>query len=519
MYLILPLTIYFLGALLLPAGALAQVVINEVLFDPVGSDTGLEWVEIYNASENPVDLSGWQLYPDGIGYYTFHAGFTIPSHGFVAVNLRVSGTDSATELFHSAASANMGNSSGSLGLFSGEPRSAETIKSFMRYHKPGSSERKTWESTAVEQGLWQAGAFIDISNVAEGSSVGLAQNGITAGFPQAWKVYLSPTKISSNNGETGTTTDDGGGAANPAPINTVPHYVVPRLEVDITTSANGIIGAPHRFQGSAFGRENKKIEGDVRYLWNFSDGSVAEGPGISHTFRFPGTYTVSLDVTSASGAVGSTIREVAVLANTIFVSEVLPGPRGFVEIENTGSDMIDLGGWILRDAPDHYFTLPASTKIRGAGLAVFPNDVIQLLLASSTGLILQYANMSTADAVGLLDYTGGRSTARLADGHWSLANPTPGTKATAGAVVLGSVSQPAKVSLSSSPPAEAVRAEDPPAEVTLEEAPDPIGSGTPEMLAAAGIPVESMNLGYVLFLGAMLLGIGAAVFIVVSKPR
>lgn len=42
-------------------GAAAQLVINEFLADPDGSDGGREYVELLNAGSVPVDLGGWQL--------------------------------------------------------------------------------------------------------------------------------------------------------------------------------------------------------------------------------------------------------------------------------------------------------------------------------------------------------------------------------------------------------------------------------------------------------------------------
>lgn len=39
----------------------AQVVINEVLPNPVGDDTGNEWLELYNAGSATVDVSGYKL--------------------------------------------------------------------------------------------------------------------------------------------------------------------------------------------------------------------------------------------------------------------------------------------------------------------------------------------------------------------------------------------------------------------------------------------------------------------------
>ena len=38
-----------------------DVLINEVLYNPSGSDDGAEWVEICNPGTEPVDLSGWAL--------------------------------------------------------------------------------------------------------------------------------------------------------------------------------------------------------------------------------------------------------------------------------------------------------------------------------------------------------------------------------------------------------------------------------------------------------------------------
>ena len=48
-------------SLSLVPGADAQVRINEILPNPLGTDTGTEWVEIYNAGPGPVDLTGWAI--------------------------------------------------------------------------------------------------------------------------------------------------------------------------------------------------------------------------------------------------------------------------------------------------------------------------------------------------------------------------------------------------------------------------------------------------------------------------
>lgn len=170
----------------------ASVVINEVFFDPLGSDTGLEKIELYNNSGASVSLGGWQLYPDGIGYFSFPAGFSLAPYSFVTAYLRIAGTDDAQNLYHISPAANMGNSSGSVALFTGEPRGKETIIDFVRYHKPGSSEKKTWESAADAAGLWSAGQFVDIGGFQEGRSIALATDGMREGA-SSWIVVSSPT--------------------------------------------------------------------------------------------------------------------------------------------------------------------------------------------------------------------------------------------------------------------------------------------------------------------------------------
>ncbi len=50
--------------------ASAAVVLNEVVYDPSGSDTGLEWIELYNNGSSAVDLAGWTIQLDQNGVWT-----------------------------------------------------------------------------------------------------------------------------------------------------------------------------------------------------------------------------------------------------------------------------------------------------------------------------------------------------------------------------------------------------------------------------------------------------------------
>jgi hypothetical protein len=65
----------------------ANVVINELLYDPAGTDTGYEWLELYNNGNSDIDLEGSQIQTAGTSFTTV---FTFPhyilrAHRFVLI--------------------------------------------------------------------------------------------------------------------------------------------------------------------------------------------------------------------------------------------------------------------------------------------------------------------------------------------------------------------------------------------------------------------------------------------------
>src|SRR5688572_6763035 len=71
-----------------------------------------------------------------------------------------------------------------------------------------------------------------------------------------------------------------------------------------------IEGSPIAFDGSGSTDEGNDI---VSYAWNFGDGTTGTGPTPEHTYAVMGTYTVSLRVTDAEGAVDDATATVSVL--------------------------------------------------------------------------------------------------------------------------------------------------------------------------------------------------------------
>ncbi|NQV18043.1 MAG: lamin tail domain-containing protein [Armatimonadetes bacterium] len=81
-----------------------NIVINEVLYDPTGADTGYEWIELYNAGEQSVNLSSWMIQKAGIQFglvYAFElfSGYSIAPHSYFLIGEEfVSNTDLTADL-------------------------------------------------------------------------------------------------------------------------------------------------------------------------------------------------------------------------------------------------------------------------------------------------------------------------------------------------------------------------------------------------------------------------------------
>ena len=135
--------------------ASADVVINEGRYDPNGTDTGLEWIELYNHGGSVISLNGYCLYAS-TEHYVFGT-FSLGAGAYVIVHWNADGTDTLADLYTGTADwSNMGNTSGSVALWNThDAHTKDTIVDYMEYGAGGQS----YESTAVNAGIWTADDF------------------------------------------------------------------------------------------------------------------------------------------------------------------------------------------------------------------------------------------------------------------------------------------------------------------------------------------------------------------------
>jgi len=81
-----------------------SVILTEVMYDPSGSDGGLEWVEICNTTGNPIDLSRLSLGWGGTDYTygTLTLAGTLPANGVWVIGGETSSADNANPTFDDA---------------------------------------------------------------------------------------------------------------------------------------------------------------------------------------------------------------------------------------------------------------------------------------------------------------------------------------------------------------------------------------------------------------------------------
>lgn len=229
----------------------------------------------------------------------------------------------------------------------------------------------------------QHGTFATIADIQNVSGIGAAtyaniKDYITVGDSQGGGTTSSDSANQSTT-TAATQTQITEGAPLPPPITA-------RIAGDTHTSA----GAGTVYQGSAYDTQGEPLTTNVRYMWNFGDGALAEGGRVMHTYRYPGTYLLTLSV--AYSYMTASVREVvAVVAPAV---ELIAQGDGSLTIFNHAAGDLDVGLWSLVDGTSAPFGIPEGTVVlAGQGLR-FAADVTHL--PGSPNARLLYPNTTQA---------------------------------------------------------------------------------------------------------------------------
>ena len=340
-------------ALAFPVGAFAaQLQVSEIMYNPAGSDTGREWIEVYNPGTSDVALVGgsgknsWRV-ADGSNHTivdpsggTGRGSLTVPAGGYLIIasdpTAFISGEFAGGTYSVAKSSISLSNTGASVSLIDGSGTTVDSIT----YSK--------------DQGAYDDGA--SLQRQASGTWIaGLPTPG-AANTSTAVVAQTTDTSSSTTNSNATSTSSE----ATTQTQNTVSSYVAPPQPLVFADGGDNrtvIVGADTAFRGRAYDRKSQPVD-HVRFSWNFGDGTTAEGASVLHHYVYPGRYAAVLNVADQTDSESDHFIVTAIPAELSFRVEA----DGSIAIQNDDIRDLDLSGWIVRSFV-RTFTLPAETVV------------------------------------------------------------------------------------------------------------------------------------------------------------
>lgn len=410
------LRIFIFGLLLLPSLVSANIVINEIMYDLEGADTGREWIEIYNNSGDAVDLTNWKLYEaetnHKINLFKENGAFLLPAGGYAAI------TDDPNKflndwpnfngiIFDSAFSLN--NISETIVL-----RNSELIDVDNVIYSAERGANGDGNSLQRFSGDWVA--VVPTPGV---------KNINTSQMPQPQQLSQNPSSPPETNQYSSII--GGSSSAYIAPEK-LPHIKARAGEDKIV-----VVGANVEFRGLAFGLNDKPLD-NARFLWTFGDGFTKEGQNITHFYQYPGEYIVVLNVSSGEYSASDNLL-IKAIPNQISISEikVINGPAdggaSWFELENKSKEEIDISEMQIKSG-NQFFILPESSRIRPNAYLVIPTSTKGFIFYAGKGSVeLFYPGGFKADFFNYDGFPSGKESFNRGENNRSfIGQETPGAK-------------------------------------------------------------------------------------------
>ncbi|MCK4613891.1 MAG: lamin tail domain-containing protein, partial [Thermoplasmata archaeon] len=153
------------------------VLVNEVMFNPEGNDSGKEWIELYNPGNSSVNLSGYKVVNKNNESFTIQ-NFTLTNESYVVIYF-TSGTNNTTAIFTGTNITFLNNTNESLMLNNSNIIGID----FLCWG--GTSEL---EQIASNNGIWVNGTYISLSGYDEGDSLARDKNSTDTNTIYDWNV-------------------------------------------------------------------------------------------------------------------------------------------------------------------------------------------------------------------------------------------------------------------------------------------------------------------------------------------
>ncbi|HMO78985.1 MAG TPA: lamin tail domain-containing protein [Candidatus Paceibacterota bacterium] len=348
-YLLIFLSIlFFSNSTILAQNVFANVLITEIMYDPEGTDTGREWIEVFNNSEESIDLTTYKLFENNVNHKIteFSGGKLISSKSFAII--------------------------------------ADNPPKFLIDH-PNLTNSLIFDSAFSLNNTGEEIAIIDASGnqtdrLSYSSDLGAKGDGNSLQIYQGVLISAKPTPNQPNTNSPIATNDNTSGdgnsnssennnqnssGQNSSNQNNSTHSgqnnlskFVPKInfEIDIGRERYVLINTPVEFE--LF--HNQENSSGIKVLWSFGDGNSSVGKKTEHYFDREGEYNVIANAGyDKTYAIDRT--KVYVFEPKIEFSFIKSGKTVDLMLKNNTNQEINIGEFFI--------------KTNGANF-VFPKDTI-----------------------------------------------------------------------------------------------------------------------------------------------
>ena len=161
------------------------------------------------------------------------------------------------------------------------------------------------------------------------------------------------------------------------------------------------------------------------YFWNFGDGYTTVGKIVTHRYKFPGHYLVSLQVSNTEEK-DESIIEVTIFSDSIFVSE-FSLKEEWIEIINESEYIQDISGWGLSDNKEEKsFVFPAGSYIAPRSFLFLSSSILDEISFDSNSLFLIYPSGDIRQEIKYEKDNGHSIVAKRGEDYFYTDTSTPG---------------------------------------------------------------------------------------------
>lgn len=346
----------------LPLISRAQVYINEIMYEPQGTDAnaGGEWIEVKNVGTENIDLSKWKFF-DSVGNTSNHTLTFVQGPQMLSPD-----------------------------QYAVITKDLDAFKSFFSQFSGllfKSSFTLSVDSTNKEETLIIRNSdLVDIDSViyssnqgANGDGNSLQKSGSTwfVGVPTLGLINTTQSIPLDNSNTTASTTTTSGSSDTSASGNTSAHSspaplsdIENKIDFEISAGRDRLtsVGSSVTFAATPTKLQNI-TEQNVTYGWSFGDGTVGQGINPNHSYKFAGEYAVVVNAFAVGEQAVSRLN-VRVVSPDFSLTRV----SGGVEISNKSGTEVNLEGWILK-SEKKTFTFPKDTLIPAGKRVTFADEI------------------------------------------------------------------------------------------------------------------------------------------------